>query len=125
MTIAYWCILAAILMPYILGPIGQLPGITYEGFKAPRARWESITGWKQRANAAHLNGFEVLPGSAAAVLVAQLTSVSQWTVDMLARTFIATRILHAAFYVMGFSILRTIAWVSGLACIIALFVYAA
>ena len=125
MTIAYWCILAAIMMPYVLAPIGQLPGITYEGFRAPRARWESFTGWRLRANSAHLNGFEVLPGFAAAVIIAHLSSVSQGTIDTLALIFIATRILHAVFYIFGFAILRTIAWVSGLACIVALFVQSA
>jgi uncharacterized MAPEG superfamily protein len=125
MTIAYWCILAAIITPYVLAPIGQLPGITYEGFRAPRARWESFTGWRRRANSAHLNGFEILPGFAAAVIIAQSSAVSQGAVDVLALTFIASRLLHAAFYIGDFAILRSIAWASGLACVVALFVFAA
>ena len=69
MTIAYWCILAVILLPYVFGPIGQLPGLTYEQFKTPRARQPSLTGWHARANAAHMNGLEIVAGFAASVIV--------------------------------------------------------
>ncbi len=125
MTISYWCILAAIIMPYVLAPIGQLPGMTYKGFGAPRARWETFTGWKLRANSAHLNSFEVLPGFIAAVLIAHQTGVPQGTIDALAMTFIAARILYAVLFIAGFTILRTITWLSGFACVVALFVLSA
>ena len=109
-------------MPFVLAPIGQLPDLTYEGFKSPRARWESLDGWKRRANSAHLNGFEILPGFIAAIFVAQQTGVPQSTIDMLALTFVVTRVLHASFYIANFAILRTISWVLGVGCIITLFV---
>jgi len=125
MTIAYWCVLAAILLPYVFAPMGQLPGITYEGFKEPRRRWPTLEGWKARANWAHLNGFEVIPGFAAAVIIAQMAQVPQATIDMLAMTFIVSRLLHGGFYMANFAVLRTISWLSGLVCIVALFVYTA
>ncbi|MDH3790276.1 MAG: MAPEG family protein [Chromatiales bacterium] len=125
MTTAYWCILAVIMMPYIFAPMGQLPGLTYEGFKEPRRRWPDLAGWKARANSTHLNGLEIIPGFAAAVIIAHLANVPQGTTDTLALTFVGTRILHAAFYIANLALLRTFAWASGVVCIVALFVHAA
>ena len=125
MTIAYWCILAVILLPYVFGPIGQLPGLTYEQFKTPRARQPSLTGWHARANAAHMNGLEIVAGFAASVIVAQTLKAPQTTIDILAMTFVGTRLLHGAFYIANLAIPRTMAWALGVICIIALFVQAA
>ncbi len=125
MTVAYWCVLTAILLPYFFGPLGQLPGITFEGFKEPRRRQPSLTGWRARSNAAHLNGLEILPGFAAAVIIAQLAGVAQGTIDILALAFIGTRILHGGFYIANQAIPRTVSWFSGVACIVSLFVIAA
>ncbi len=125
MTVAYWCVLTAILLPYFFGPLGQLPGMTFADFKEPRRRQPTLTGWRGRSNAAHLNGFEIIPGFAAAVIIAQLSGLSQGTIDILALAFIGTRILHGGFYIANQAIPRTIAWASGIACIVALFVNAA
>ena len=92
MTIAYWCILATIILPYLFAVLGQLPGLNYEGFKEPRRRWPSITGWKARSNSAHINGLEVISSFAAAIIVAHLTQVPQNTIDTLAMIFVSSRL---------------------------------
>ncbi len=125
MTTAYWCILAAILLPYIFAPMGQIPGITFEAFKEPRRRQPSLVGWKARSNAAHLNGLEIVPAFASAVIVAHLAGVAQPTIDALALAFIAFRVAHGILYIANLAIPRTVAWAAGLGCVVTLFIQAA
>ena len=120
MSIAYWCILIAAILPYPLTVLAKA-GKNFNNH-APREQLAHAEGYKKRAYWAQLNAFEAFPAFAAAVIVAHLQHVTQSTVDTLALVFITMRVLHAAFYILDKAALRSIAWAIGFACIIGLFV---
>ncbi|VAW82752.1 hypothetical protein MNBD_GAMMA13-1728 [hydrothermal vent metagenome] len=124
MNTAYWCVLISIVMPYILGLLARFPGFTLEGNLRPRITAESLTGYQQRAYWAHLNALEAIPSFASAIIIANLLSVPQDTINSLALIFIGFRIAHALAYIANLGTLRTLMWAGGFVCIIALFVAA-
>ncbi|WP_299411345.1 MAPEG family protein [Acaryochloris sp. IP29b_bin.148] len=125
MTISLWCILVALLAPYILSVLAR-SGVTKADYvQDPRAFNETLTGWHRRAHLAQLNAFETFPGFAAAVLVAHITQVPQIQIDIVASAFILFRLLHASFYITDKPNLRSLSWQMGMLCIVSLFVLAA
>lgn len=74
MTIAFWCVLIAIFLPYVCTSIAKFGGEGYGGRANadPRAFLGSLEGFRRRANNAQLNAFEVTPAFAAAVIIAHL-----------------------------------------------------
>ncbi|QWP77994.1 MAPEG family protein [Lysobacter sp. K5869] len=125
MTIAYWCLLAAALLPYLWTAVAKANGQRYDN-RDPR-------GWQARqdnprskaAHAAHLNAFEAFPTFAAGVLGAQMAGVDTAWIVCLAIAFVVFRVLHGAFYIGGQPALRSAAWAGGFFCAIALLVLAA
>ena len=122
MAIAYWCILIAAFLPYPLVTLAKAKR-GYDN-RAPREQLELAQGYRKRAHWAQLNAFEAFPPFAAAVIVAQIQHAPQATVDTLALTFIAMRVLHAVFYILDKPTLRSIVWALGFACVVGLFVLA-
>ena len=127
MTVAYWCVLFAILIPYLLTGIAKYGnGFNNAANTSPRKWQANLDGWGARAHYAHLNGFEVLPCFAAAVIIAHLAAVApQRTIDILALVFIASRLAHGATYIAGMGRWRTLAFGIGMACILGLFIVSA
>jgi len=123
MTLAYWCILIAAILPY---PIVMLAKANKNfNNRSPREQLAQAEGYRKRANWAQLNAFEAFPPFAAAVIIAQLQHAPQATVDALAIAFISMRVLHAGFYVLDKPTLRSIVWTLGFTCVIGMFVIAA
>ncbi|MCB9754445.1 MAG: MAPEG family protein [Myxococcales bacterium] len=118
MTCAYWCVLAAIMLPYIWVTVAKAGGFDNA---APRDSLASLVGWRRRADWAHLNAFEAIPSFAAAVIIAHMLHGDQQTVDLLAMTFIGARVLHGICYVADLSTLRSLMWLIGMICIVSLF----
>lgn len=120
MTIAYWCVLFMGLFPYVAA------GIAKKGFQdydnaAPRQWLAKQTGFRARANAAQANLFESLPLFFAAVIIAHLENASQVTVDLLALGFVLARIAYLVCYVANWPTTRSVVWLAGLACVVAIF----
>lgn len=123
MTIAYWCVFAAALLPYVAVALAKAqPGFNNH---TPRVWLEQLSGWRKRAYWAHQNGFEAFPMFAAAVIIAHLAHAPQGRIDMLALTFIALRLVYIALYIADAALLRTLVWTGGMACIVGMFVVAA
>ena len=125
MSTAYWCVLVAAFLPYVWTVIAKRSGGRYDN-RDPRgwlARQENPLS--VRANSAQLNAFEAFAPFAAGVLMAQLAGVTEGMVSLLALVFVGFRILHGIFYVSGWHYLRSLAWLGGYACVIALMVMAA
>lgn len=122
MTIAYWCVLALVFFPPVLGAMAKSGGFDNS---RPRESLAAATGWRKRADWAQQNAVENFAPFAAAVIIGHQLGVAQGTLDQLALAFVAFRVLHAAFYIANLAALRTLAFVGGLACIIAIFVIAA
>jgi len=125
MTVAYWCILVAALLPYLWVSVAKATGDRYDN-REPR-RWQAAQDnpRSQRANAAQLNAFEAFAPFAASVLMAQAAGVDPARITMLAIAFVAFRVLHGVFYVAGIPLLRSAAWAGGFAVVLWLMVRAA
>lgn len=125
MKIAYWCVLAALMAPYLLSVAARSQARRGDYVEDPRAYSDRLTGWHRRAHLAHLNAFEALPAIVAGVTVAQLARAPQPYIDALALAFVAFRALHAALYIADKPMLRSHAWRLGILCVIGMFVVAA
>lgn len=123
MTIATWCILAAALLPYLCA--GAAKSRRDFDNRQPREWLARLEGWRQRADWAQRNGFEAFPAFAAAVLVAQQAGAAQSSVDALALAFVAARTVYSVLYIIDAPALRSVVWLVGVGCVVALFVVAA
>ncbi len=124
MTIAYWCVLAAGLMPFLWTIVAKTTGERFNN-RRPREWQAQLSGMPARAHAAHLNSFEAFPLFAAAVIVAQLNGVPQGTLDALALTFVALRLGYGVLYLVDQHMLRSLVWFAALALNVWIFVAAA
>jgi uncharacterized MAPEG superfamily protein len=127
MSIAYWCILIAAVLPYVWIGISKsaATGEAYDN-RDPRG-WVARQAHSrvQRGSAAHLNAFEAFAPFAAAVLMAQAAGVDPQRIAIAAVLFIVFRVLHGAFYIADKHALRSLSWMLGIACVLALMVQAA
>lgn len=119
MTFAFWCILVAALLPYATVALGKVDR-TYDN-RSPRD-WEArLEGRKRRAVFAHENHFEAFAPFAAAILVARIAGAPQAIVDALAGAFIAFRLAYTWAYLEDRATLRSLLWMGGIGCVIAIF----
>jgi uncharacterized MAPEG superfamily protein len=128
-TIAYWCVLIAILLPYICFGIARNRGRGVDGKRLrdnrnPRDFPSRINGMAKRAWDAQLNSFESLPGFAAAIIIAHLANAPQIYIDGLALAWVVLRVAYVAFYLTDRSTLRSSTQFISLACVLALFIVA-
>ncbi|PIO91351.1 hypothetical protein CBI55_25065 [Pseudomonas syringae] len=124
MTVAFWCVLVAILLPIICAGIAKFgSGKFGSGHNHdPRAFLDKLEGFPRRAHAAQLNSFEVTPAFAAAVIIAHIAGNAQLVaIDVLAVLFITSRLLYIIFYLADLAALRSLVWLVGMGLIIALF----
>ncbi|MDF1782162.1 MAG: MAPEG family protein [Alcanivoracaceae bacterium] len=127
MTIAFWCVLGAILLPYAFTSYAKIAGRVGAKKNAnPRVWLDKLEGPAQRANWAQQNSFEIHPAFAAAVIIAQFIGTApQATLDQLAIAFLVSRVVYGACYMMNWATLRTLVWASGLVIIASFFVVSA
>lgn len=123
MTIAYWCVLIAFILPLVWTGVAKSAG-GYDN-RAPRRYLGALAGWPQRADWAHQNAFEAAPPFAAGVIIAQHVGVGQATVDALALVFLLARIAHGAVYLADWDRVRSIIWLVGFGATVGLFLSAA
>ena len=119
MTIAFWCVLIAGLMPYGTVLIAKSRK-DFDNAK-PREWLARLDGYRARAVAAQLNCFEALPLFAAAVIIASLRGARQDAIDLLAMGFIGARIVYVALYLANLATLRSIVWLAGVICVVSMF----
>jgi uncharacterized MAPEG superfamily protein len=82
----------------------------------PRSQQARLTGFGARALAAHLNSFEAFPLFAVGVLMAHVTQTHGLLVDVLALTFVVSRVLYLLFYWADMHWQRSLVWGLGLLC---------
>jgi uncharacterized MAPEG superfamily protein len=126
MALAYWCVLAAALLPYVWTTIAKQSGERYDN-RDPRGWIARQTEPKvHRANAAQLNAFEAFAPFAAGVVMADIAGVPESHVAGLAVIFVIARVLHGVVYTLGMKhSIRSLVWFLGFACAMALIVLAA
>ena len=120
MTIAFACVLLMGLLPYVAAGIAKKG---FEGYdnKLPRQWLAMQTGFRARANAAQANLFESLPFFFAAVIIASIAKAPQERLDLLAIGFVIARIAYLICYVANWPTTRSIVWLLGIACVVAIF----
>jgi uncharacterized MAPEG superfamily protein len=121
MTIAFWCVLIAGLLPY--AAFGVIASSLDP--RLPRVAASRLDGLKARANGAHLNAFEAFGFFAAAVIIAHLVEGANSTVNLLAVAFLIFRIGHMAFYLADRQPLRSACFGLGALMSILIFLHAA
>jgi uncharacterized MAPEG superfamily protein len=116
-TVAYWCVLIAVLLPLVCTWIAKSPGFRRrrreggydnDDLRAWLARQQ---GWQARANAAQANSFEALPFFIGAVIIAHQLGAAQTRLDILAVLFVTLRVIYIAMYVGGMATARSAVWV--------------
>lgn len=124
MTVAFWCVLIAIFLPYICIGIAKFsqgkfgPRENHD----PRAFLETLDGFAKRAHSAQLNSFEVTPAFAAAVIIAHLAGNAELvTINVLAVLFITSRLLFIICYIADWAALRSLVWFVGMGLIASFF----
>jgi len=115
-TVAYWCVLVAALLPYACAYVAKFRGFgkprSQGGFdnRDPRGWLARQTGWQARADAAQANSFEALPFFIGAVIIAHQLGAAQTRLDILALLFITLRVIYIAMYVAGLPTVRSAVW---------------
>ncbi|MEI6183838.1 MAG: MAPEG family protein [Polynucleobacter sp.] len=120
MTIAYACLLFMGIFPYVAAGIAKKGFENYDN-SMPRQWLAKQTGFRARANAAQANLFESLPLFFAAVIIASINNAPQTRIDLLALGFVAARIAFLICYLANWPTTRSIVWLIGLICVIAIF----
>jgi uncharacterized MAPEG superfamily protein len=121
MTIAEWCVLAAVLL-YLL-TIAPFKALSHREFDNQKPRDVAFyqTPLRARALGAHQNGIETFPFFAFAVLLAEFRHVPQGMLDALAFTFVLTRLCFVLVYLKGWGWTRTVIWNLGFAVNVLIF----
>ncbi len=115
-TVAYWCLLAAALLPFACAALAKwgmfsLPARQggYDNHN-PRAWLARQTDWRARANSAQANTFEALPFFFAAVIIAHQLQASQVRLDVFAFVFVVLRMAYVIMYVADMAKSRSVLW---------------
>ena len=118
MSLTWVTALTAVMwMPYILNMImvrGLMNAVGYQDEPKPMA------GWASKMKAAHYNAVENLVVFAALVLIANAAGVSNDTTVMACSVYFWARVVHFLSYTFAIPWVRTVAFVVGWACQVAL-----
>jgi uncharacterized MAPEG superfamily protein len=128
MTIPFWCVLVAGVLPYVWVTVAARERGRQFGTldnKLPRPQALKLTGLGARAIGAHNNAFEALPFFAAGVIIAHICGADPaWSADF-AIAFILCRVAHGILYLTDYDVLRSLVFGLAQVCTIAFFVLAA
>ena len=118
MSLVWVTALTAVMwIPYILNTImvrGLMNAVGYQDEPEP------LAGWASKMKAAHYNAVENLVVFAALVLVANAAGVSNDTTVLACNLYFWARVVHFLSYTFAIPWVRTLAFVAGWGCQIAL-----
>jgi uncharacterized MAPEG superfamily protein len=120
MTVAYWCVLIAAVIPLVAIVIAKAGGERYNN-RHPRVWLDKQQGYRARATAAQSNSFEAFPFFAAAVIIAHLTNAPQGRLDLLAIVFVVARIVYVVCYLADWHWARSLVWAIGFVTCVVIF----
>ncbi|AFZ31303.1 MAPEG family protein [Gloeocapsa sp. BRSZ] len=122
-TVFLYCIVAAVILiylPFLLVGYARVQ-VGYD-IAAPRAMFDKLPPYAQRATWAHQNSFEAFMIFAAAALMAYVTGVNSNLAVSAAIAFVIARFLYSVFYVTNIPIARSLMFAVGSLCSGTLFV---
>jgi uncharacterized MAPEG superfamily protein len=114
MTIFLYSIAAAavlIYLPFLVVGYGRFT-VGYDT-SAPRAMFDKLPPYAQRATWAHQNSFETFMVFAIAALMAYVTGVNSPTAFYAAIAFVVARLLYSIFYILNIPIMRSLMFAIG------------
>lgn len=118
MSLVWVSALTAILwIPYTLNTIavrGLMDAVGYTADPKP------LAGWAEKLKCAHYNAVENLAVFAAVVLIANAAGVSNETTVLAANVYLWARVVHVLAYTFAIPWVRTLAFVAGFACQVAI-----
>jgi uncharacterized MAPEG superfamily protein len=108
---------AALLVyfPYLFVAFGRFQ-VGYD-MSAPRALFDKLPAYAQRATWAHQNSFEVFTFFSVAALMAYVTQTGSSYTTSLALIFLATRLAYSLCYILNIPLGRSLMWVGSITCI--------
>ncbi len=114
MTVDLWMLVYSGLLCALIPNVGvfglsRLPGGLAWGF-GNRDTPFAVPGWVERGRRAHANMVENLPVFTILVLVAHVAGKADATTALGSQIFFVGRVAHAAIYIAGIPVLRTIAF---------------
>lgn len=101
-----------IYLPFLLVAYARVQ-IGYEALATPRAMFDKLPPYAQRATWAHQNSFETFMLFATAALMAYLTGVNSPTAAVAAIAFVVARLLYSIFYILNIPLLRSLMFAIG------------
>ncbi len=114
MNIFLYSIAAAAVLIYlpflVVGYARMLVGYDQS---APRAMFDKLPPYAQRATWAHQNSFEGFMIFAAAALMAYVTGVNSPIAVIAAIAFVAARLLYSIFYILNIPLMRSLMFAVG------------
>ncbi|GIX34705.1 MAG: hypothetical protein KatS3mg126_0484 [Lysobacteraceae bacterium] len=115
MSVLVTCLLAAGLMPYLFTAVAKLAGPRFDN-RDPRTWQARLSGFPQRAHAAHLNAFEAFPLFAVGVLFSLQQQVAVEAIQPWAIGFVVLRLAYGLCYLLDRPTLRSLVWLLALIC---------
>ena len=116
-TVFLYCIAAAALLiylPYLF--LAYARGRLGYDIAAPRAMFDKLPPYAQRATWAHQNSFEAFMIFAAAALMAYVTGITSTVAVGAAITFVIARSLYSIFYIANIPLARVLMYATGVTC---------
>ncbi|MBT2325073.1 MAPEG family protein [Variovorax paradoxus] len=110
LTLAYWCVMAAVALPYAAAYIAKIGSFRSRDNETPREWAAHQHGWRARAMGAQANSFEGLPFFIGAVIIAHQLGAAQAWLDLLAAAYVLLRIAYVALYIKGLGSVRSAVW---------------
>jgi uncharacterized MAPEG superfamily protein len=108
-TVVLYCLVAAaalVYLPFLVVAYGRLKA-GYDVGK-PRAGFDQLPDYAQRATWAHQNAFESFMLFTAAALMAYVTQVSSPLATLAAVGYVVARSLYPVFYILNIPLLRSL-----------------
>ncbi|MDB9540287.1 MAPEG family protein [Anabaenopsis tanganyikae CS-531] len=96
-----------IYLPFLLVAYARVR-IGYEALATPRAMFDKLPPYAQRATWAHQNSLEAFMLFATAALMAYVTGVNYTTATVAAIAFVVARLLYSVFYILNIPLLRSL-----------------
>jgi uncharacterized MAPEG superfamily protein len=122
-TVLLYSIIAAaalIYLPFLVVGYARV-SLSYD-FSSPRAMFDRLPAYGQRATWAHQNSFETFMVFTAAALMAYVTAVESPLASYAAIAFIVARLFYSIFYILNIPIMRSLMFATGGAATVTLFV---
>lgn len=124
MSILIGCLFVGALLPIVLAWVAGYHRVKQFGKidnKNPRAQYAELEGVGARAVAAQKNAWEALAIFVAGIVAQVVRGEESEAVAILALVWLGARILHAVFYLANLDALRSLAFLVGTVCALALF----